>query len=267
MSMKFIKDLVNNKYNEINNMQNKADEADEADKAKNIEKFIYDCLDKYDKNKVMYFIKTLFDIKIEYIEENLENLENIDNLDNVYKKENTQVKVCRNDTEFKKAVNELYKTCIICDIGDCHKSAYEVAHIWDFAKCDTPEQKYDVNNGILLCANMHKYFDSKCGLLKFEPISHIDDNNDNDNDNDNDNNNYNNYNNTVICKVVFCESISDSSYYKKYNGKQIKFNKQNIMYLEKKNLGNLANIENREKREKIENTENSETIQNQEVIL
>ena len=48
MSMKFIKDLVNNKYNEINNMQNKADEADEADKAKNIEKFIYDCLDKYD---------------------------------------------------------------------------------------------------------------------------------------------------------------------------------------------------------------------------
>ena len=39
----------------------------------------------------MYFIKTLFDIKIEYIEENLENLENIDNLDNVYKKENTQL--------------------------------------------------------------------------------------------------------------------------------------------------------------------------------
>jgi len=213
--MKFIKDLVNNKYDEINNMENKADE---ADKAKNIEKFIYDCLDKYDKNKVMYFIKTLFDIKIEYVEEN------------IAKTENTQIKVCRNDTEFKKAVNELYKTCIICDIGDCHKSAYEVAHIWDFAKCDTPEQKYDVNNGILLCANMHKYFDSKCGLLKLEPVSHIDDNcNDN-------------CKNTVICKVVFCESISDSSYYKKYNGKQIKFNKQKIMYLEKKNLENSKPI-------------------------
>jgi len=208
MSLKYIKDLINNKYDELCNIEN------EKEKSKNLEEFIYDSLDKYDKNKVMYFIKTLFDIKIEYIKEDL------------YKKENTQIKICRNDDEFKKAVNELYKTCIICDIGDCHKSAYEVAHIWDFAKCDTPEQKYDVNNGILLCANMHKYFDSKCELLKFELISHID----------------NNCNNTVMCKVVFSESISDSNYYKKYNGKQIKFNKQNIIYLEKKNLENSKPI-------------------------
>ena len=50
--------------------------------------------------------------------------------------------------------------------------------------------------------------------------------------------NINDNSNTVICKVAFCESISNSSYYKKYNGKQIKFNKKNIMYLEKKNLEN-----------------------------
>ena len=155
----------------------------------------------------MYFIKELFDIDVQYIEEDIH-------------KENTQLNICRNDNEFKKEVHNLYKTCIICDIGDCHKSAYEVAHIWDFAKCDSNESKYDVNNGILLCANMHKYFDSKCGLLKFELISNIN----------------SDTNNTNMCKVVFCESISDSSYYKKYNGKQIKFNKKNIMYLEKKNL-------------------------------
>jgi predicted restriction endonuclease len=203
MSIEYINELVNNKYDELYTIEN------EADKSKNLEKFIYDCLDKYNKNKVMYFIKQLFDIEIQYIEENL------------YELENSQLKICRNDTEFKKSVHDLYKTCIICDIGDCHKSAYEVAHIWDFSKCDFNESKYDVNNGILLCANMHKYFDSKCGLLKFEVIS---------------NSNINNNSNTVICRVVFCESISNSSYYKKYNGKQIKFNKQNIMYLEKKNL-------------------------------
>ena len=201
MSLEYIKELVNNKYIELYNIK------DEEEKAKNLEEFIYDSLDKYNKNKVMYFIKELFDIDVQYIEEDIH-------------KENTQLNICRNDNEFKKEVHNLYKTCIICDIGDCHKSAYEVAHIWDFAKCDSNESKYDVNNGILLCANMHKYFDSKCGLLKFELISNIN----------------SDTNNTNMCKVVFCESISDSSYYKKYNGKQIKFNKKNIMYLEKKNL-------------------------------
>ena len=201
MSLEYIKELVNNKYIELYNIK------DVEEKAKNLEEFIYDSLDKYNKNKVMYFIKELFDIDVQYIEEDIH-------------KENTQLNICRNDNEFKKEVHNLYKTCIICDIGDCHKSAYEVAHIWDFAKCDSNESKYDVNNGILLCANMHKYFDSKCGLLKFELISNIN----------------SDTNNTNMCKVVFCESISDSSYYKKYNGKQIKFNKKNIMYLEKKNL-------------------------------
>lgn len=200
MSIEYINELVNNKYDEIYDIKNK------EEKAIKLEEFIYDSLSKYNKNKVMYFIKQLFDIKIQFIDE--EN-----------KTENTQNKICRNDAEFKKEVNDLYKTCIICDIDECHKSAYEVAHIWDFAKCDSLESKYDVNNGLLLCANMHKYFDSKCELLKFEVITNINDDS-----------------NTVICKVVFCESISNSNYYKRYNGKQIKFNKQNIMYLEKKYL-------------------------------
>ena len=207
MSLEYIKELVNNKYDELCNIVN------EEEKAKNLEEFIYDSLDKYNKNKVMYFIKQLFDIEIQYTK------------DDINETDNTQIKICRNDEEFKQSVHDLYKTCIICDSGDCHKSAYEVAHIWDFAKCDSNESKYDVNNGVLLCANMHKYFDSKCGLLRFELISNAND----------DTNNTNNNTNT-ICKLVFCESISNSSYYKKYNGKQLKLNKKNIMYLEKKNL-------------------------------
>ena len=206
MSLEHIKELFNNKYDELCNIKN------EDEKAKNLELFIYDCLDKYNKNKVMYFIKELFVIDIQYIEE--DSYETQIN-------QKTQMKICRNDDEFKKAVHDVYKTCIICDIGDCHKSAYEIAHIWDFAKCNSEESKYDVNNGILLCANMHKYFDSKCGLLKLQPILNEDSND------------------TFICKVVFCDSISDSNYYKKYNGKLIKFNKQNIMYLEKKNFLNF----------------------------
>ena len=200
MSIEYINELVNKKYDEIYNIKNREEQANK------LEEFIYDCLDKYNKNKIMYFIKKIFNIEIQFIK------------DNLIEQDNLQLKKCRNDDEFKKAVNELYKTCIICDDGDCHKSAYEVAHIWDFAKCDSLESKYDINNGILLCANMHKYFDSKCGLLKFDIISNINDDS----------------NNTIMCKIVFSESLSNSNYYKKYNEKQIKFNKHNIMYLQKK---------------------------------
>ena len=221
MSLEYINELVNNKYVELSKIEN------EEIKSKNLEEFIYDSLEKYNKNKFMYFLKNLFDIEIQYIKEDL------------YEIETQKTQICRNDQEFKKAVNDLYKTCIICDIGDCHKSAYEVAHIWDFAKCNTLDEKYDVNNGILLCANMHKYFDSKCGLLKFELITN--ENNDNDTDNDTDNDNDTDTNN-IMCKVVFCNSILNSNYYKKYNGKQIKFNKENIMYIQKKRQLQELNI-------------------------
>jgi len=203
MSLEYINELVNNKYNEVYNIETINN--NELSIAQKIEQFIYDNLNKYNKTKFIYFIEHYFNIKIEYIEDNITNIDT------------NEFKICRNDEEFKKAVNDLYKTCIICDKDDCHKSAYEVAHILDFSKCETINEKYDVNNGILLCANMHKYFDSKNELLKFNIISNIIDDS-----------------NIVICKVVFCDSLLTSNYYKKYNGKQIKFNKQNILYLNKK---------------------------------
>jgi len=203
MSLEYINELVNNKYNELCNI--KTINNNDSIISQNLEQFIYDNLNKYNKTKFMYFIKHYFNIEIDYIEDDVTNIDTL------------ELKICRNDEAFKKKVNDLYKTCIICDVGDCHKSAYEVAHILDFSKCETINEKYDVNNGILLCANMHKYFDSKNELLKFNIISNIIDDS-----------------NIVICKIVFCDSLLTSNYYKKYNGKQIKFNKQNILYLNKK---------------------------------
>jgi hypothetical protein len=194
MSLAYIKQLVSNKYEEIYNVNNNNPD---IYKSNEIEYFIYNLLENYNKNKVMYIIKDLFEIEFEYSNE-------------------LQTQVCRNDDEFKKAVKDRYKTCIICDIYDCHKSSYQVAHIFDFSKCETEVEKYDVNNGILLCSNMHKYFDDS--LLKFVLDGECDDN--------------------YLVKIVFCDTMCDYMFYKKYNGNQILFNKENILYIEKKNNSN-----------------------------
>ena len=194
MSLAYIKQLVSNKYEEIYNVNNNNSD---IYKSNEIEYFIYNLLENYDKNKVMYIIKDLFEIEFEYSNE-------------------LQTQVCRNDDEFKKAVKDRYKTCIICDIYDCHKSSYQVAHIFYFSKCETEVEKYDVNNGILLCSNMHKYFDDS--LLKFVLDGECDDN--------------------YLVNIVFCNTMCDYMFYKKYNGKKILFNKENILYIEKKNNSN-----------------------------
>jgi hypothetical protein len=143
----------------------------------------------------MYIIKDLFEIEFEYCDD-------------------LQLQVCRNDDEFRKAVKDKYKTCIICDTySEFYESVYEVAHILDFSKCKTEEEKYDVNNGIRLCANMHKRFDSF--LLKFIVDDECNDNN--------------------LVKISFCDTMCDHIFYKKYNGKKIQFNKENIEYIKKKN--------------------------------
>ena len=68
-----------------------------------------------------------------------------------------ELKKKRNDKEFRKSVRERYNNkCIITgyDVAVC-----DVAHIKDFSNCTTDYEKYDINNGILLCKNMHSLFD------------------------------------------------------------------------------------------------------------
>ena len=63
---------------------------------------------------------------------------------------------------------------------------------------------------------MHNYFDDS--LLKFVLDGSNDDN--------------------YLVKLVFCDTMCDYMFYKKYNGKKILFNKENIIYIEKKNNSN-----------------------------
>jgi predicted restriction endonuclease len=205
MSLEYLKQLITTKYNEIYNVDsNKTD----IQLSTEMENFIYMLLEEYDKNEVMYIIKELFDIEFKYIDED-EDEENIQN------------KICRNDEEFKKTVKDRYKTCIICDNNsECDESVYEVAHILDFSKCETELEKYDVNNGLLMCANMHKRFDKF--LLKFVIDGVVD----------------GIINNNYIVKIMFCDSMIDYGFYKKYNDKEIQLNKENIIYIKKKNNSN-----------------------------
>ena len=192
MSLEHIKNLIYNKYDEI---YNKKFIHSEPEISIDLENFIYELLEKYDENKVMYFIKELFDIEID------------NTIDNELEYSN---KICRNDTEFRKAIWERDQNCILCDSnsGECDEIVYEVAHIYNFAECETDKERYDPYNGILLCANMHKRFDKN--ILDFVV-------------------------NETTVNAIFCEDMKNSSIYKKYNGKEMtNFTKGNLYYLEKR---------------------------------
>lgn len=64
---------------------------------------------------------------------------------------------------FKKCIYERDQKCKIC----CSTNSYclEAAHIKPYTKCESINDKYDVNNGITLCANHHKLLDN--GMFTF----------------------------------------------------------------------------------------------------
>lgn len=59
---------------------------------------------------------------------------------------------------FRQALLDAYGyRCAICDLG--YEEALEAAHVVSFAEC-TMDQRIAVTNGVLLCANHHKLYDS-----------------------------------------------------------------------------------------------------------
>ncbi len=64
---------------------------------------------------------------------------------------------------FKKCIYERDQKCKICCSTNSH--CLEAAHIKPYSKCDSLNDKYDVNNGITLCANHHKLLDN--GMFTF----------------------------------------------------------------------------------------------------
>ncbi len=64
---------------------------------------------------------------------------------------------------FKKCIYERDKRCKIC--CSTNYESLEPAHIKPYSTCESLNDKYDVNNGITLCANHHKLLDK--GMFSF----------------------------------------------------------------------------------------------------
>lgn len=162
------------------------------------EEYITYLFNKYDIPKVVYCLKEFYDI----------NIESIDNINS----DNYTTQIIRNDKDYRNSVIAKYSgKCVICNSGECVPECCNVAHIWDFALCDTTE-KYNPDNGLILCANIHLLFDS--GLIMLEP----------------------NLNSTLsgIVSIRLHDKLKNSKYYK-YNGQMITLSPENIPFIIKRN--------------------------------
>ena len=116
---------------------------------------------KYDVGKVWFCLRNNLDIQIEYGYED----EEID--DTKYNEKIGNV-IIRDDYTYKNMVKQRFNKCIICNPGECNIHCCNVAHIWDFKDCDE-NSKYNPDNGLLMCSNIHKLFDD--GLIILEPCN------------------------------------------------------------------------------------------------
>jgi len=181
--------------------------------------YINSLLDTYDNYKVIYCLKTLENIGINFNFEILENNEDIseeiseDITKEINKEDKLQINIARNDNEYRELVKKRFGKCIICQNKNCHISYCEVAHIYDFAKCvndKDSKSKYDINNGLLMCANTHKMFDKH--LLKLQIID----------------------NNNALVSIQIDEILKDVPSIYRYNGEIITLFKENMKYIEKR---------------------------------
>lgn len=191
---------------EINKLDNKLDTKLDT-KLDNIDGIVDEIVDiiiklvgKYDLKKVIYVLKTYYnyDIKIK------------DNLPLIIKNIIGN-RVMRNDEEYKKIVKSRFNNnCLFCCNGECSRECCQVAHIWNFADCDE-NSKYNPDNGLFLCSNIHTLFDKE--LLEFEIL------------NDSIKNG--------IVKIILKDALKNTQLWK-YNNKIIKLFTENIPFLIKR---------------------------------
>jgi hypothetical protein len=165
------------------------------------QEFINNLLNIYSIEKVIYCLKYLFDIEI------------IFDTELKYKSS-----IARDDNEYKKAVKNKFKKCIICD--NCPEYTYQVAHIWNYKNCkNNIEDVFNINNGLLMCANSHLLFDNH--ILKLQVSNEL-------------------YSATEFeVKIIIDKNKANE--YNKYNNKSIFLNYENIKYIEKR-YSNPENI-------------------------
>ena len=113
----------------------------------------------------------------------------------------------RNDTNFKKQVKERYNNC--CMITQKIPEVCEVAHIYPHSEAND-NQKYDVDNGILLCKELHTLFDHPNYHMKINPETQ-----------------------QIEFSVYIMKSVPMSDYHK-YNNTKVNLTPNNIVYLKMK---------------------------------
>ena len=115
----------------------------------------------------------------------------------------------KNQKMFRMDLIDRYKKCIITD---CHEIVCEACHIINFEECKD-DDKYNVNNGLLLRSDIHKLFDN--GYLKINPY-------------------------TLTVEISSTKNAESSEKklnedlvkeYEQYNGKKINININSIPYL------------------------------------
>ena len=80
----------------------------------------------------------------------------------------TVVKARVNQSVFKRRLVEKYGGCCLCGIND--QRLLVASHIKPWSKSD-PHEKVDINNGLLLCPNHDKLFDT--GLISFDDTGRL----------------------------------------------------------------------------------------------
>lgn len=199
MSLETICNIIKKEYANTN-----ADESQTLSQ-EFINNLVSNLLNDYKAEKVIYCLKYLFDIDIEL------NIES----DSEPKYKSV---IARNDNEYRKAVKDKFKKCIICDA--CPEYTYQVAHIWNHKDCkNKQDDAFNINNGLLMCANAHLLFDNH--ILKLQASNELDSANE--------------------YKFIIIIDKDKANEYYKYNNKTIFLNYENMKYLEKRYSNTIEN--------------------------
>ena len=165
------------------------------------------------KNKIKEANKDNLDELYEELSKNTKMISNINLWFNIFhdytyvKKVKTEEREKRSDTKFRKLVKERYNNC--CMITQKIPEVCEVAHIYPHSESNLND-KYDIDNGILLCKDLHTLFDHSQFHMKINPDTH-----------------------SIELSEYIMNNFSMSEYHK-YNNKKINLTQNNIKYLKMK---------------------------------
>ncbi len=122
---------------------------------------IFEQIDKLYNNES---VEKRYKLLIETYDKSIIDYYLYDKYNYLYSEDNINNKINRNgQITFKKLLIERYKCCIISKNTE---NTCDAAHIIPYSKLDT-NNKYNVDNGLLIRTDLHRYFDNK--ILKINP--------------------------------------------------------------------------------------------------